>query len=201
MRRQRLLPIPLVLLLALVAAAPATAAEVEITATDFRFSPTPRTIGVGDTVIWRFATGGHTTTAQGGQAERWNSGPRTTPAGQSFRHTFNRPGRFQYFCVPHAGFMRGVVQVGSDTVRDTVDAFKAQRTGSRVRVSFRLNEPATVSFKLRGAERRTVRRGRLGAGRQSFTVRNLDAGSYRGTLSLSDDFDKKSSAQKSFVIR
>jgi plastocyanin len=200
MRRHRVLPIPLVLLVALVAAAPARAAEVEITATDFRFNPTARSVAVGDTVIWRFATGGHTTTAQGGQAERWNSGPRTTPAGQTFRHTFNRPGRFQYFCIPHTEFMRGVVQVGSDTVRDTLDAFKAQRTGSRVRVSFRLNEPATVSFKLRGAERRTVRRGRLGAGRHSFTVRNLDPGSYRGTLALADDFDKKSTAQESFTI-
>ena len=200
MRRHRLLPLPLALSLALAAAVPATAAEVEVTATDFRFSPTPRTIGVGDTVIWRFANGGHTTTAQGGQAERWNSGPRATPAGQTFRHTFNRPGRFQYFCIPHAGFMRGVVQVGSDTVRDTVDAFRTKRTGSRVRVSFELNEPATVSFKLRGPERKTVRRGRLAAGRHSFSVRNLDAGSYRGTLALADDFDKKSSAQKSFTI-
>jgi plastocyanin len=201
MRRHRLLPIPLALSLALAAAVPASAAEVEITATDFRFSPGARTIGVGDTVIWRFATGGHTTTARGGQAERWNSGPRTTPAGQTFRHTFNRPGRFQYFCDPHDGFMRGVVQVGSDTVRDTVDAFRTTRSGSRVKVSFELNEPATVGFKLRGAERRSVRRRRLEAGRHSFTVRSLDAGAYRGTLTLADDFDNRSSAQKSFVIR
>jgi plastocyanin len=201
MRPHRLLPIPLVLLLALAAAAPAGAAEVEITATDFRFSPGARTIGVGDTVIWSFATGGHTTTAQGGQAERWNSGPRTTAAGQTFRHTFNRPGRFQYFCVPHAGFMRGVVQVGSDRVRDTVDAFRARRSGSRVTVSFRLNEAATATYALRGAERRTVRRGRLAAGRHSFRVRNLDPGSYSGTLTLKDDFDKSAKPKSSFVIR
>jgi plastocyanin len=201
MRRHRLLPIPLALSLALAAAAPASAAEVEITATDFEFNPSPRAIAVGDTVIWRFAMGSHTTTAASGQAERWNSGPRTTPAGETFRHTFNRPGRFQYFCIPHAGFMRGVVTVGSDAVRDTVDAFRTTRSGSSVRVSFRLNEPAVVSLKLRGAERRTVRRGRLGKGRHSFSVRNLDAGSYRGTLALADDFDKKSTAQKSFVIR
>ena len=199
MRPHRLLPLPLALALALVAAVPATAADVEITATDFRFSPTPRTIAVGDTVIWRFATGGHTTTANRGQAERWDSSSRDS--GQEFRHTFRRPGRFQYICIPHAGFMRGTVQVGTDQVRDTFDAFKTTRTGSRVRVSFKLNEPATVSFKLRGAERRTVRRGRLAAGRHRFTVRNLDPGSYRGTLALADDFDKKSSAQKSFVVR
>jgi plastocyanin len=201
MRRHPLLPIPLALLLALVAAAPAGAAEVEVTATDFSFSPTPRTIAVGDTVIWSFAMGAHTTTARGGQAERWNSGPRTTPAGQTFRHTFTRPGRFQYFCIPHEGFMTGTIQVGTDRVRDTVDAFRTRRSGSSVRVSFELNEAAKVTFRLRGAERRTVGRGRLAAGRHSFRVRNLDAGSYRGTLALEDDFDKRSSARKSFVIR
>jgi plastocyanin len=198
MRRHRLLPIPLALLLALAAAAPAGAADVEVGVVNFDFAPATRTIAVGDTVTWRFNDSGHTATANRGQAERWDSGNRSS--GQTFRHTFNRPGRFQYVCIPHAGFMKGTIQVGTDRVRDTVDAFKATRTGSRVRVSFKLNEPATVSFKLRGAERRTVRRGRLAAGRHSFTVRNLDAGSYRGTLALADDFDKKATAQKSFTV-
>jgi plastocyanin len=197
MRPRRMLPVPLALL-AVLGAGPASAAEVEITATDFRFSPTPRSIGVGDTVIWRFANSGHTTTAERGQAERWNSGNRSS--GETFRKTFTRPGRFQYVCTPHATFMRGTVQVGTDRVRDTVDALRTQRSGASVRVSFELNEPATVSFSLRGAERRTVRRGRLAAGRHSFRVRNLDAGSYRGRLSLEDDFDKKTSARKSFTI-
>ena len=198
MRRHRLLPISLVLLLALAAAAPAGAADVEVGVENFDFAPATRTIAVGDTVIWRFDDSGHTATANRGQAERWDSGNRSS--GQTFRHTFTRPGRFQYVCIPHAGFMKGTVQVGTDRVRDTVDAFRTRRTGSRVRVSFELNEPATVSFKLRGAERRTVRRGRLGKGRHSFRVRNLDAGSYRGTLALADDFDKKTTARKSFNI-
>ena len=198
MRRHRLLPIPLGLLLALAAAAPAGAAEVEVGVVNFDFRPATQAIAVGDTVIWSFGAEGHTSTAIRGQAERWDSGNRRF--GQTFRHTFNRPGRFQYVCIPHAGFMRGTIQVGSDQVRDTVDAFRARRSGSSVRVSFKLNEPATVSFKLSGADRRTVRRGRLGKGRHSFTVRNLDAGSYRGTLALADDFDKKSSAQRSFTI-
>src|SRR5687768_14214480 len=149
MRRHRLLPIPSALLLALLAAAPASAVKVEITATNYEFSPSPLAIAVGDTVVWSFASGGHTTTASRGQAERWDSGSRES--GRTFRHTFDRRGRFQYVCTPHAGFMKGVVTVGSDVVGDTVDAFKTTPTGSRVRVSFKLNEPATVSFKLRGA--------------------------------------------------
>ncbi|HEV2875073.1 MAG TPA: plastocyanin/azurin family copper-binding protein [Thermoleophilaceae bacterium] len=199
MRLHRLLPIPLALLLALAAAAPASAAEVEVGVVSFDFEPATRAIGVGDTVIWSFNAEGHTTTANRGQAERWDSGNKGF--GQSFRHTFTRPGRFQYVCTPHAGFMKGTIQVGTDQVRDTVDAFKARRSGSSVKVSFKLNEAATATYKLRGAERRTVRRGRLGAGRHSFTVRNLDAGSYSGTLTLKDDFDKSAKPKSTFTIR
>jgi plastocyanin len=198
MRRHRLLTIPLALLAALAGAAPAGAADVEVGVVDFDFEPAARSVAVGDTVIWSFRDDGHTTTANRGQAERWNSG--TESAGQTFRHRFNRPGRFQYVCTPHAFFMRGTITVGSDSVRDTVDAFRTTRSGSSVRVSFELNEPATVTYKLRGAERRTVRKGRLRAGRHSFRVRNLEAGSYTGTLALADDFDKKTNPKKSFEI-
>jgi plastocyanin len=201
MRRHRLLPIPLALFLALPAAAPARAAEVEVGVVDFAFQPATRSIAVGDTVAWGFMNEGHTTTANSGQAERWNSGPETSPRGATFRHTFTRPGRFQYICIPHAPSMRGTIQVGTDQVRDTVDAFKTRRSRSSVSVSFKLNEPATATYKLRGAERRTVRRGRLAPGRHSFRVRNLDDGSYRGTLTLKDDFDKSAKPKSSFVIR
>jgi plastocyanin len=128
MRRHRLLSIPLALSLVLAAAAPASAAEVEVGVVDFDFQPATRAIAVGDTVIWRFNSGGHTTTASRGQAERWDSGTRAS--GQEFRRTLSRPGRFQYVCIPHAGFMRGTIQVGTDQVRDTVDAFKTQRSAS-----------------------------------------------------------------------
>ena len=200
MRRHRLLPIPLALFLALAAAAPASAAEVEVGVVNFDFQPATRSIAVGDIVVWRFMIDGHTTTATPGQAERWNSGPETTPSGQTFRNRFDTPGRFQYVCIPHAGFMKGTIQVGTDRVRDTVDGFKTQRSGSSVKVSFKLNEPATATYRLLGAERRTVRRGRLARGRHSFSVRNLDEGSYRGTLTLKDDFDKSAKPKSSFVI-
>ncbi|MGH2715706.1 MAG: cupredoxin domain-containing protein [Thermoleophilaceae bacterium] len=201
MRSHRLLPLPLALLLALAAAAPASALDWDVAVTDFRFTPRERAIDVGDTVIWRFADGGHTTTAARGQAERWSSGPTTTPSGGTFRKTFSRSGRFQYYCIPHQGFMKGVVQVGEDEVGDTIDALETKRRGSGVTVSFELNEPAKVTFKLKGASRRTVRRGRLRAGEHSFRVKGLDAGSHTGTLVAVDDFDKRDSAKRSFAIR
>jgi plastocyanin len=200
MRRHRLMPIPLALLLALAAAAPASAADVDIGVVNFDFQPEERAIAVGDTVVWRFDAGGHSSTARPGQAERWRS-LNTAPSGATFRHTFTRPGRFQYYCIPHDDFMRGVIEVGEDAVSDTVDAFRAKRRGASVRVSFELNEPATATYRLRGPERRTVRRGRLEAGRHSFRVRNLDEGAYRGTLTLADDFDNEVKPKSSFVIR
>ncbi len=97
--------------------------------------------------------------------------------------------------------MRGTIQVGTDEVTSTLDAFRTRRRGSSVRISLRLNEAATVTYKLRGPERKTVRRGRLAAGRHSFRVRNLEAGRYRGMLMLRDDFDNSARAKNSFVIR
>jgi plastocyanin len=189
------------MLLAVAGAAPAGAADVDVGVVDFSFQPREQAIAVGDTVVWRFMTDGHTTTANPRQAEGWSSGPATTPNGQTFRHTFSRPGRFQYVCIPHSGFMKGTIQVGTDEVADTVDAFRTRRSGSSVRISFRLNEAAAVTYRLRGPERKTVRRGRLSAGRHSFRLRNLDDGSYRGTLTLTDDFDKTVRPKNSFVIR
>jgi hypothetical protein len=97
--------------------------------------------------------------------------------------------------------MKGVVQVGTDTVADSIDAFTTKRFGHRVRVGFTLNEPAKVTYRLRGPSRRTVKLGRLAKGRHGFTVRRLKSGSYRGALTVVDDFDKKTTQKKSFVIR
>jgi plastocyanin len=197
MRPHRLLPLPLALLLALAVASPASALDLDVDVVDFAFQPKNGQIAVGDTVTWSFSDPGHTATAVGGQAERWNSGTRSSG---TFRHTFDRPGRFQYYCVPHRGFMRGVIKVGQDEVGNTVAALSTERSGNRVTVSFRLNEAAKVTYKLEGATRRTVKRGRLRAGRRSFTVSGLGDGSHTGRLVAVDDFDKRDTAKKSFVI-
>jgi hypothetical protein len=97
--------------------------------------------------------------------------------------------------------MKGVIEVGTDTVVDTLDDFKSTRRGNRVKLSFLLNEPATVTYRLKGPSRRTVRRGRLGAGTRSFTLRRLKRGTYRGVLTVVDDFDKKITPRNFFVIR
>ena len=201
MRPKRLL-IPLALLTPLVLASPAAAFDWSTEVIDFEFKPAERQIAVGDSVTWNFTAGGHTTTSLRGQPDSWNSvSEGTNSAGSSFTKVFDTPGRYQYVCTPHRTFMKGVVQVGTDTVVDTLDNFRSARRGNRVKLSFVLNEPATVTYRLKGPSPRTVRRGRLDVGTHSFTVRRLKRGTYRGVLTVVDDFDKKVTAKNFFAIR
>jgi plastocyanin len=201
MRPQRVL-IPLALLIPLVLASPAAAFDWKTEVIDFEFKPAERRISVGDSVTWNFTAEGHTTTSLRGQAESWNSvSEGTNSAGSSYTKVFDTPGRYQYVCTPHQAFMKGVIEVGTDTVVDSLDAFKSTRSGNRVKLSFRLNEPATVTYRLRGPSPRTVKRGRLDTGTHSFTLRRLRRGTYRGVLTVVDDFDKKITPRNFFVIR
>jgi hypothetical protein len=157
---------------------------------------------VGDSVTWTFTAEGHTTVSDRGQPDRWRSiGEGANSQGTSYTHVFDTPGRFQYYCVQHKDFMKGVVEVGTDAVADSIDAFRSRRRGKRVKISFKLNEAARVTYKLRGPSRRTVKRSRLDAGRHSFTVKRLKRGRYRGVLTVVDDFDKKLTPRNTFVIR
>jgi plastocyanin len=201
MRPQRLL-IPLALLTPLALASPAAAFDWSTEVIDFEFKPAERHIAVGDSVTWNFTFGGHTSKSASGQPDSWNSvSEGTNEAGSRFTKVFNTPGRYQYVCTPHRAFMKGVIEVGTDTVVDSLDNFKSTRRGNRVKLSFLLNEPATVTYRLKGPSRRTVKRGRLAKGRHSFTLRRLKRGTYRGVLTVVDDFDKKITPRNFFVIR
>jgi plastocyanin len=200
--RPRRLVLPLAVLLVLASATPAAAFDWKTRVVDFQFQPAEHRIAVGDSVTWNFSDAGHTTTSLGGQPDSWTSvRTGTNEAGSAFTHVFNTPGRYQYVCIPHRDFMKGVIEVGTDTVVDSLDNFRTRRSGKRVKVSFLLNEAATVRYSLRGPSRRTVRRGRLAAGPHSFTVRRLRRGTYRGVLTVVDDFDKKITPRNFFVIR
>jgi plastocyanin len=190
----------LLVLAPLAVAAQASAAEVPVSVVDFRFEPKAVQIQPGDTVVWNFEDDGHTSTSAPGEPERWNSGG--VAAGQAFRHTFAKPGRFSYVCIPHelAG-MTGVVQVGTDRFRRSHTRFRQRRRGRTLTFSFLLREPAKVTVRLRGASRRTVTRRRLGTGSHSIRLARLREGRYRGTVTFVDDFDKRSVVRTSAVIR
>jgi plastocyanin len=192
--------LPLTIGLFLASAVPAMAADWGVDVTqNFEFTPPDQKIAVGDRVIWGFTGADHTTTSVSGQAERWDSGLRGV--GASFEHTFTTPGRFQYVCTPHASFMKGTIVVGEDAETDTVDGFTTKGRRRGVTISFRLNEAARMTYVLRGPGRKRISRPRLRAGRHSFKVRRLKRGRYRATLTLVDDFDKKTTFRQPVMVR
>jgi plastocyanin len=194
--------LPLTTFLVLVSAAPAAASDWKTNVVDFEFQPSERQIAVGDSVTWNFSVDGHTSASVGGQPDSWKSiDDGVNPAGTSYTHVFNTPGRFQYVCLQHRDFMKGVVEVGTDAVVDSIDRFKTKRIGKRARMSFVLNEPATVKYSLKGPSRRRVKLGHIDAGAHAFTVRRLKRGTYRGVLSVVDDFDHTVRPRNFFVVR
>src|SRR5215469_4838475 len=84
------------------------------------------TIHVGDTVMWVWDTGAHTTTSgscSGGCSRDgiWDSGIMSAPA--SFSHVFNTAGSFPYFCTIHGAIMTGMVVVQQQTSNPPVASF------------------------------------------------------------------------------
>jgi plastocyanin len=199
--RFRLVLGPLALLVSMAAAAPASAAEQFVNVIDFEFVPKTMQVDPGDTVTWTFTAAGHTTTADQGQAEAWDSGPAANPAGDRFSHTFDTPGRYGYICIPHGSFMTGVVQVGQDEFPRSQRGFRQSRRGNSISLSFRLVEPAKVTVRLRGPTRRTASRRRLEPGRHTIRLPRLREGRYSTTVTFVDDFKEKSVVRTSSVIR
>ena len=194
--------LPLAALFLLLPAAPAAAFDWQTNVVDFEFQPSEQKIAVGDSVTWTFSNEGHTTASVGGQPDSWRSvDDGVNPAGTLYTHVFNTPGRFEYVCLQHKDFMKGEVEVGTDAVIDSISRYKTKRTGTRAKVSFLLNEPATVRYSLKGPSRRTVKLGRIGAGTHAFTLRRLKRGKYRGVLTVVDYFDKKITPRNAFVVR
>ena len=197
----RFVLLPLAVAIAVAGVAVAPAAEVSVSAVDFQFQPRTLRIEPGDSVTWTFVTGGHTTTSDPRQAESWDS--QAQSAGASFEHAFDTPGRYQYVCIPHQGFdppMAGVVQVGEDRFPKSQASFRQTRSGSTITMSFRLREPARATLELSGPSARKVTRRRLARGRHTIRFRRLREGTYRGTATFFDDFDKTSRARARSVI-
>jgi hypothetical protein len=73
---------------------------------------------VGETVLWKRSDGSHTVT-NGVNAADPNAGHlfdrAITMASPEFAFEFNAPGKVPFFCRPHSGPMRGVVQVAIPT--------------------------------------------------------------------------------------
>ena len=91
------------------AAADATPVKTSaVVAKDMRFDPAAIEVPAGTTVTWTFQDGSvpHDVTGDG-----WKSGKAQSKG--SYRHTFDRPGTYDYRCTLHSGMKGRVVVSGS----------------------------------------------------------------------------------------
>jgi len=170
------------------AAGAATTADVDVA--DFRFSPAFTRVEPGDSVRWSVRGSGHTVTSRSGAPEPFNSGDLFSS--EQFTRAFPVAGRYPYLCTIHAE-MRGVVQVGADTVAPKPTKLKAKPGKSSARVSFRLPEVSKVSATLaaKSKPKKVLKRAmarNLQDGARSLTVKTagLAAGKYRVTVKAVD---------------
>ena len=114
---RRLLQLATLSLVALLVFAPAAWAqgqEVTVRMEDNFFAPANITVEPGTTVTWvQSGNNPHTTTSYDGL---WDSGMIEGGTDGSFSFTFDEPGTYEYFCIPHEEMgMVGTVTVSGGT--------------------------------------------------------------------------------------
>jgi plastocyanin len=128
---RRLLGLTTLSLLALLVFAPAAWAqgeEVTVRMEDNFFDPANITVEPGTTVTWvQSGNNPHTTTSYDGL---WDSGMIEGGSGGTFSFTFEEPGTFDYFCIPHEDLgMVGSVTVTGGTATTSPTATALSDTG------------------------------------------------------------------------
>ena len=112
---RRLLQLATLSLVALLVFAPSAWAqgqEVTVRMEDNFFEPANITVEPGTTVTWvQSGNNSHTTTSYDGL---WDSGMIEGGSGGTFSFTFEEPGTYDYFCIPH----ESLGMIGSVTVTD-----------------------------------------------------------------------------------
>ena len=116
---RRLLQLATLSLVALLVFAPSAWAqgqEVTVRMEDNFFDPANITVEPGTTVTWvHSGNNPHTTTSYDGL---WDSGMIEGGSGGTFSFTFEEPGTYDYFCIPH----ESLGMIGSITVTGTATA-------------------------------------------------------------------------------
>ena len=122
---KRLLQLTMISLVALLAFAPSAWAqgeEVTVRMEDNFFDPANITIEPGTTVTWvQSGNRAHTTTSYD---DLWDSGFIAGGSGETFSFTFDEPGTYDYFCIPHEalGMVGSVTVTGGATTSPTSTA-------------------------------------------------------------------------------
>src|SRR5215208_6955883 len=130
---RRLLQLAMLSLVALLVFAPSAWAqgqEVTVRMEDNFFEPANITVEPGTTVTWvQSGNNPHTTTSYDGL---WDSGMIEGGSGGTFSFTFEEPGTYDYFCIPHEqlGMIGSVTVTGSTATASPTATGTATATAS-----------------------------------------------------------------------
>ena len=151
MRRLLLLAtLSLVALLIFAPSAWAQGQEVTVRMEDNFFDPANITVEPGTTVTWvQSGNNPHTTTSYDGL---WDSGMIEGGSGGTFSFTFEEPGTFDYFCIPHESLgMIGSVTVTGSTATASPTATALSDTGGPPITPLLITLAATLALVVSGA--------------------------------------------------
>lgn len=130
------------------------AAITHITVGNFQFSPSSLTISLGDTIIYTWLDGSHTTTSVGipNGAVAWNESMNSNSP--EFMYVPAVEGTYNYVCLPH----QSMGMTGQFTVINTSGISENLISGAslngvmiggdQLQVKFNIPSPATVSIRL-----------------------------------------------------
>jgi plastocyanin len=182
-------------------AGPASSADRRVAIAVFDYRPKTVTVNPGDSVTWRWSgpDTNHSVRAVRSESEDFDSDPGRPvdginhEIGATFRHTFTKPGRFDYLCLVHPRFMRGTVVVKAVPDRAAPRIHSLRTSASRLR--FGLSERARMSAQIRPVGRpmsskpvRTMRfTGRRGRNDVPLRTRGLPPARYRITVTATDE--------------
>jgi plastocyanin len=149
---RRLLKLATLSLVALLVFAPSAWAqgrEVTVRMEDNFFDPANITVEPGTTVTWvQSGNNGHTTTSYDGL---WDSGMIEGGSGGTFSFTFEEPGTYDYFCIPHESLgMIGSVTVTGGTATASPTATALSDTGGPPVSSLLITLAATLALVVSG---------------------------------------------------
>lgn len=162
------------------------ATQYSISVSNFQFSPSIVYAFVGDTIVWNWVGGTHTTTSVSVPvgANTWNI-PMTS-ANTTFQYVVKVAGTYDYVCTPHAPGMAGqiVVHIALGMKKEKEKAFKISTYSTENNLSVSLTSAVVAHgqmavYDLLG---RIINKEKIevsnGENRYVFDTRNLQRGIY-----------------------
>lgn len=163
---------------------------------DFEFDPQTLNVSVGDTILWVWDEGFHTTTSTSVPAGAASWDQTISSTSPMYMYVVTQPGLYQYHCVPHSsmGMTANFIasgSVGIEQLSAPVLSMESNLVSTSLQITYSLQKSASTSldiYDLTGKVVRTLNEGIKNAGSytQNLFVGDLPKGIYIINLHAND---------------